>query len=255
MNNPTLAGVLEILRGSVWVDLTHTFHTDIPHSPAFEPASRTVVSTIERGADGALTGFLSHDYRHVGQWGTHVDPPAHFVPGLRHQDDIPVTEMVLPLAVIDVRRHVRADPDYAVTDDDLAQWENRNGRIPAGSFVALRTGWSSRWPSQEKMLNPGPDGLFHYPGWSREVLTTLFEDRGATACGHETTDTDTGISVSRGDSSLERYVLGTDHYQIELMANLDQVPESGAVIVATWPKALRGSGFPARVFAIYQKDE
>ncbi|NIH83014.1 cyclase family protein [Amycolatopsis viridis] len=249
-----LAQALAALRAATWVDLTHTFHDAIPHSPAFEPESRTVVSSIGQAADGSLTGFLSHEYRHVGQWGTHVDPPAHFVPGLRHQDEIPVEEMILPLVVLDITAQAGRDPDYVVSDADLADWESRNGRVPAGSFVALRTGWSARWPSQQLMLNADADGVCHFPGWSRSVLETLFEHRGVTACGHETTDTDPGLAVSRGDSSLERYVLGTDHYQIELLANLDQLPETGALIIATWPKALHGSGFPARVFAIHQKD-
>ncbi|KRC51943.1 cyclase [Leifsonia sp. Root227] len=243
--------LLATLHAATWVDLTHAFHEGIPHSPAFQPESRSVVSTIERGPDGRPTGFLSHEYHHVGQWGTHVDPPSHFVPGLRHQDEIPVTEMILPLAVLDITSHVDGDADYAITLADLEAWEGTHGRIPPGSFIALRTGWSTRWPSQQRMMNADSSGAFHYPGWSQEVLSTLFEDRGITACGHETTDTDTGAAVSRGDSSLERYVLGTDHYQIELLTNLELVPATGALIVATWPKALHGSGFPARVFAIY----
>lgn len=248
----TLGRALDILRSATWVDLTHAFHPDIPHAPAFAPESRTTVATIDTDADGNLSGFRAHEYRHVGQWGTHVDPPAHFVPGLRHQDEIPVQEMILALAVLDITAQVSQNPDYTVTDDDLAQWESAHGQVPERSFVALRSGWSRRWPSQQRMLNADDAGTYHYPGWSRSVLATLFEQRGVTACGHETTDTDPGTSVSRGDSSLERYVLGTDHYQIELLANLDDLPPAGAIIVSTWPKALRGSGFPARVFAIYE---
>jgi kynurenine formamidase len=179
-----------------------------------------------------------------------VDPPAHFVPGLRFQDQIPVTEMILPLVVLDVHEQAAADPDYVVTTDDLAAWEARHGPVPEGSFIALRSDWSHRWPSQERMLNTDGDGVHHYPGWSLDVLMTLFEDRDVTACGHETTDTDPGIVVSEGRAPLERYVLGRDRYQIELLTALDQVPEHGAVVVATWPKAHNGSGFPARVFAI-----
>jgi kynurenine formamidase len=74
--------------------------------------------------------------------------------------------------------------------------------------------------------------------------------RHITAIGHETTDTDPGVATSRGDYSLERYILSTDRYQIELLANLDKVPECGAIAVVTFPKPKGGSGFPARVFAI-----
>ena len=83
-----------------------------------------------------------------------------------------------------------------------------------------------------------------------EVLEYLYEERKITACGHETTDTDPGVATSRGDYSLDTYVLSTDHYQVELLTNLDRVPETGALVVVSFPKPKDGSGFPARVFAI-----
>ena len=134
--------------------------------------------------------------------------------------------------------------------DDVKAWEAKYGPVPEGAFVAMRTDWSQRWPSQEKMQNKDANGVAHYPGWSAEVLKFLYEERKITASGHETTDTDPGIATSQDDYSLEFYILNADHYQIELLANLDQVPEQGAIVVATWPKPKKGSGFPARVFAI-----
>src|SRR3546814_4797168 len=104
------------------------------------------------------------------------------------------------------------------------------------------------------MRNEDENGIAHYPGWSREVLAYLYEDRGITASGHEPTDTDPGISTSRGDYSLETYILAQDKYQIELLANLDQVPEYGAIAFVTFPKPYRGSGFPARVFAVVPQE-
>jgi kynurenine formamidase len=78
----------------------------------------------------------------------------------------------------------------------------------------------------------------------------IYEERKITASGHETTDTDPGIATTKDDYSLETYILGTNHYQIELLTNLDEVLESGAIVVVSFPKARGGSGFPARVFAI-----
>jgi kynurenine formamidase len=100
------------------------------------------------------------------------------------------------------------------------------------------------------MQNKDSAGVFHYPGWSKEVLKLLYEDRGITASGHETTDTDPGIATTKDDYSLESYLLGLNHYQIEMLANLDQVPEAGALVMVSFPKPSNGSGFPARVIAI-----
>ncbi|HVY99715.1 MAG TPA: cyclase family protein [Dongiaceae bacterium] len=242
--------LLDRLRGRRWVDLTHTFSPATPHHPNFRPAEFRKIVGHDDLINGHRAGFISHEYRFAGQWGTHVDPPVHFHAGLRHQDEIPVEEMLLPLVVLDISRQAAEDPDYCVTLAELDAWENRWGRVPGGAFVALRSDWSKRWPDQARMMNRDGDGVCHYPGWSMPVLETLFEERGIRACGHETTDTDPGIAASRYDGTLESYVLGRNCWQIEMLANLDQVPEAGGMIVAAWPKAEKGSGFPVRAFAI-----
>lgn len=232
------------LRAHRWVDLTHEFAPGIPHWKGFADESVKPVYTYEKG------GFFAEQFTHVGQWGTHVDPPAHFIRGGRTVDQIRPDEMLLPLAVIDVHAQVAANPDYVVTLDDVKQWEARHGEIPMGAFVALRTDWSKRWPDGKAMQNVDAKGIAHYPGWSLPVLKFLYETRKIGASGHETTDTDPGSATTRDDYSLETYVLGTDHYQIELLANLDQVPEAGALVFVSFPKPQHGSGFPARVLAV-----
>jgi kynurenine formamidase len=114
----------------------------------------------------------------------------------------------------------------------------------------MRTDWSKRWPDAAKMRNQDEKKVAHYPGWSLEVLKFLYERRKITASGHETTDTDPGVAASKDDYSLETYILKSNHYQIEMLTNLDKVPEYGALVVVSFPKPRKGSGFPARVFAI-----
>jgi kynurenine formamidase len=172
------------------------------------------------------------------------------VKGLRTVDEIEPKEMILPLVVIDVHEKVSRNPDYTLSLEYVQDWERLHGQIPAGSFVAMRTDWSKRWPDAARMQNKDNNAVAHYPGWSLPVLKFLYETRHITASGHETTDTDPGLATSRDDYSLETYILSQNHYQIELLTNLDQVPESGALVVATFPKPQGGSGFPARVFAI-----
>ena len=104
--------------------------------------------------------------------------------------------------------------------------------------------------TRRKWKTKDPSGVAHYPGWSLSALKYLYEERKITSSGHETTDTDPGIATTKNDYSLETYLLSTNHYQIELLTNLDQVPESGAIVIVSFPKPKGGSGFPARVFAI-----
>ncbi len=247
---PSLARIQQILAGKRMVDLTHPFAPGIPHWPGFPDEKRETAYWYEKGRGTMGEGFFAETYTHIGQWGTHVDPPAHFHKGLRTVDQIELKEMILPLVVIDVHEGVATNPDYTLTLERVKKWETDHGPIPNGSFVALRTDWSKRWPDGAAMENKGEDGITHYPGWGKEALEYLYEERKITASGHETTDTDPGFAAAKDDFSLETYVLGTNHYQIELLTNLDQVPESGAIVVVSFPKPKGGSGFPARVFAI-----
>ncbi|NMC49632.1 MAG: cyclase family protein [Desulfovibrio sp.] len=246
----TLEDAWRVIKEKKFVDLTHAFAPGIPHWKGFPDEKLETLYWYEPGVGKLGSGFYTQSFTHVGQWGTHVDPPAHFVKGMRTVDRIDVKEMILPFVVIDVHEAVAQNPDYTMTLDDVKDWEKKHGRIPEGAFVAMRTDWSKRWPSMDAMQNRDAAGVAHYPGWSMEVLKYLYEERKITASGHETTDTDPGVATSRDDYSLETYVLKSDHYQIELLAHLDAVPEAGALLVATFPKPKDGSGFPARVFAI-----
>jgi kynurenine formamidase len=240
----------EHIKPKKFVDLTHEFSPGIPHWKGFPDEKREILFWYEPGKGKLGSGFFAESFEHVGQWGTHVDPPAHFIKGLRTVDQIDPKEMILPLVVIDVHEKAEKNSDYQITMKDVRTWEKNHGSIPEGSFVAMRTDWSKRWPNQDAMQNNDKNGIAHYPGWSMEVLKYLFEQRKVTATGHETTDTDPGVATTKDDYSLESYVLSTNHYQIELLANLDQVPEAGALVVVSFPKPKGGSGFPARVFAI-----
>ncbi len=247
---PSLTDIVRVLKTKRFVDLTHAFSSEIPHWPGFPAERRETLYYYDEGVGSRGSGFFAQQYTLVGQWGTHVDPPAHFARGLRTVDEIPLKEMILPLVVLDVHRAVEKNPDYTLTVQDIRDWERKHGQVPEGAFVAMRTDWSKRWPDAAKMRNEESKKVAHYPGWSLEALKFLYETRKITASGHETTDTDPGVAASRDDFSLETYILNHNHYQIELLTNLDQVPESGAIVVATFPKPKKGSGFPARVFAI-----
>jgi kynurenine formamidase len=242
--------IQKVLASKKYVDLTHEFAPRIPRWPGFPDERRKTIYWYGKRPDTMGSGFFSELFMHVGQWGTHVDPPAHFIKGLRTVDQIDPKEMVLPMVVIDVHEEVAKNPDYTLSLDRVKSWEKDHGQIPAGAFVAMRTDWSKRWPDAAKMENKDANGVAHYPGWSLPALKYLYEERKITASGHETTDTDPGIAASKDDYAQETYILSTNHYQIELLTNLDQVPEAGALVVVSFPKPKGGSGFPARVFAI-----
>lgn len=227
-----------------FVDLTHTFDPAIPHFENTPPMSMRQISTIQKN------GYSSEEFQFVGQWGTHVDAPSHFFEGKRAVDEIPVEEMVLPLAVIDIHEKAAQNPDYILLVEDILSWEDQNGRIPAGAFVALRTDWSKRWPDNAAMHNLDASGIPHSPGWSYDALSYLYEDCQIKASGQETIDPDPGFRAKETNWMCERYILSRNCYQIELLTRLDECPSTGAMAVCCFPKPRGASGFPARAFAI-----
>jgi len=246
---PDSGDIWQSLKDREFIDLTHSFEPGIPHWPGFPDEKADTLFWYDPGvAPGS--GFYAQRYSLVGQWGTHVDPPAHFVKGGRTLDQISVKEMIMPLVLIDVHDKVEQNPDYTLKMDDVRSWEARHGPISQDAFVVMRTDWSRRWPDMAAMQNKDAKGISHYPGWSMETLQYLYETRKIRASGHETTDTDPGVVTSKDQFPLEDYILKRDRYQIELLDHLDRVPELGALAVVTFPKPKNGSGFPARVFAI-----
>jgi ribosomal protein L7/L12 len=161
---PTLADALAVIKSKRFVDLTHAFEPGIPHWPGFPDEKRETLYWYDGGNGSMGKGFFAQQFTHVGQWGTHCDPPAHFVKGKRTIDQIDPKEMILALVVIDVHEKVAKNPDYTISMDDVQDWERRHGSIPEGAFVAMRTDWSKRWPDAKAMRNEGAKGVAHYPG-------------------------------------------------------------------------------------------
>ncbi|TFJ91767.1 cyclase family protein [Lentibacillus salicampi] len=240
-----LIEVVNLLKEKEWVDLTHAFGPDSPHFSAFPSADFKTLF-------GHEDGFFAQQFSFAGQYGTHIDAPIHFVPGdKRYVHELDLQELVLPLVVIDKSEEAAADPDFTLNTDDILEFEKENGEIEAGSFVALRTDWSKRWPDQEAFDNKDEAGNSHAPGWSVEALQFLFEQRDIKAIGHETFDTDSALDFQKNGALIAEYfVLDQDTFQVEVMTNLDKIPAKGAVIFNIVPKAKGASGFPVRSFAI-----
>jgi kynurenine formamidase len=244
LKNTNLWDLLSNLKECKWVDLTQCFGSDTPKWSGFQPENIETLFTIEEH------GIFVNQFTLPGQYGTHMDAPGHFAKGKRLIEGIELKEMVLPLVVIDCSEKAKENIDYELTVEDIYAWESQYGIIPEGSFVAMRTDWGKNWPDQQKCSNLDSNGKPHYPGWSLDSLKFLYETRNIAANGHEPFDTDAPISQTKHGFAGESYILNRDTYQIEVMANLDQVPPKGAIIFCIVPKAKDAPGFPVRCFAI-----
>jgi len=237
-----LARAYQTIASKTFVDLTNSFGPDTPVWSGFGQAKFSSAADPKTHEPYTIPkdGFRTTYYEMVGQYGTHVDPPAHFAENGITMDKIPLKQMILPLVVLDDTPYLAKDPDHAFSIDDLKAWERQHGSVPKGAFAALRADMYKDWDADPKRFERSP-----FPAWAFETIKFLYEERGVTATGHESMDTDT---TDKMDS--ETYILQHGHYQIEVMANLDKVPPTGALIVVSWPKVRDGLGFPARAFAI-----
>lgn len=231
-----------IIASKQLVDLTHSFGPDTPVWSGFGQAKMTPAADPKTHQPYTIAkdGFRATYYEMVGQYGTHVDPPAHFAEDGITMDKIPLKQMILRLVVFDSTPLLAKDPNHAFSLDDLRAWERNHGRVPKGAFAALRTDMSKDWDTDPERFKRSP-----FPAWGFETVKFLVEQRGVTAIGHESMDTDTTDKMES-----ETYILSKGRYQIEVMANLDKIPATGALIVVSWPKIKDGLGFPARAFAI-----
>ncbi|MCP4691962.1 MAG: cyclase family protein [Desulfobacterales bacterium] len=236
-----------------YVDLTHAFSPTIAVWPGFgnatfKPATagRDIPGYVETGQEFTYEkhGFIATAYEiPTDQYGTQLDPPAHWDEYGATISDLPATFAIRPLVVIDIHEKVAKDPGYHCSVADIEAWEAKHGMIPEGAVVMVRSDWHKRWAEVER-FNKKP-----FPGVGLDALKFLHMERKILFHGHEPLDTDTTPNLEG------EYWLMHNHYcQAEGVANLDQVPEAGALVTIGFAKPEGGVGGYARYIAICPPD-
>ena len=233
------------------VDLTHAMNNESPYWAGITAGSVELGKTCFDWGNPMLD-CLIQTFKFPGQFGTHIDFPGHFIKGGKLSEAYGAANMIYPLCVVDITEKVAVDVHYAVTADDIKNYEKTYGEIPDGAFVALRTDWAKRWSGgMDAISGIAADGSENFPGWSLDALKYIYEVRNAAANGHETLDTDASeLAAKAGDLACERYVLGKGKLQVEVMNNLDKVAPAGAILFAGWANIEGATGLPVRLLAV-----
>ena len=185
--------------------------------------------------------------------GTHFDAPVHWITGKDLPDNccdtIPARRFVGPACVIDVTSEVAKNEDFLLTPDHVEAWERAHGRIPAGAWVLLRSDWSKR-ADPKHFLNVREDGP-HSPGFHQSTSQLLAKERDVLGVGVETVGTDAG-QAGTFDPPFPNHATmhGAGKFGLASLRNLDQLPATGAVVIAAPLSIVNGSGSPLRVLAI-----
>ena len=116
-----------------FIDLTHTLSAEIPHwgiDCGFQ-------HKIELDYSNCTTAvkFRVQSLQMSAGIGTHMDAPVHCFPDGTTIDNIGLQSLITICRVIDVSE--KADERYSVTVEDILEFEDKHGMIPAGAFVII----------------------------------------------------------------------------------------------------------------------
>ena len=231
-----------------WIDLSYDLSPETVYWPTAEPFK---LETVSAGITEKGYYYSAYKFCAAEHGGTHLDAPIHFAEGRKTVDEIPLSQLIAPAIKIDVSSKAAADRDYQISVEDLTAWESANGRIPDASIVLLETGFGRYWPDRIKYLGTdkrGAEGVaeLHFPGLHPEAARWLVDNRHISAVGLDTASIDYGQT-----QTFDSHVVLMSHNvpAFENVANLGQVPKSGAQVIALPMKIKGGSGGPLRIIA------
>lgn len=240
----------EFPKGKI-IDLTYSFDEETIYWPTESGFA------LEKSAEGMTEKgyfYASNVFKAPEHGGTHIDAPHHFAKTGRTVDEIPLEQLMATGMLIDVSEKALQDRDYQITVDDFLAWEKKNGKIPEGTIVLLRTGFGKYWPDRVSYLGTDERGKeavnkLHFPGLHPDAAIWLVDSRKIKAVGLDTASIDYGQSTFFGShvNLFSRNVPA-----LENLANLGELPEKGFSVIALPIKIKGGSGGPTRVVALIE---
>jgi kynurenine formamidase len=258
MSNSVLTQLIEELNSGHLsiVDLTTLLGPDTPVidlPPIFAPSPGLTLTEVSRYDSRGPAWYWN--VLNLGEHtGTHFDAPVHWVTGKdlpnNATDTIEPRKFVGPACVIDVTADVEQSPDFLLTVERVEQWEQQYGRLPAGAWLLVRTGWS-KYRGHDEFLGLHADGSSHSPGFHPACSEYLARQRDILGVGVETVGTDAGLAGSFDPPfPSHTFMHGSSKFGLTSLVNLDRLPTTGAIVIAAPLKIVHGSGSPVRVIAI-----
>jgi kynurenine formamidase len=224
------------------IDLSHALYEGFP------TFSGDKWFSVEHLATFAKDKVNLNRWTIVEHSGTHMDAPIHFSADGMTADLIPISDLIVPVAVVNIAARAADNPDTSLTPDDIKAWESKNGPLPEGCCVVMNSGWH-RLVGDPKFTGNDNEKRNHTPGFHIEAAQFLIGERNVKGIGVDTLSLDTGLN-SGGQFPVHYEWLGSGRWGVECVANLDTIPESGARLFLGIPKVKGATGGPTRVIAL-----
>lgn len=232
-----------------WVDLSYDYS---PETIFWPTAERFKLEVVAAGITDKGYYYAANRYSASEHGGTHIDAPIHFAQGGRTVEQIPLQQLIGPAVVIDVSEKALANRDYLISVDDITTWEVEHGLIPKDLIVLFHTGYGRYWPDPVRYMGTDKRGMeaiaeLHFPGLSPEAARWLVDNRFPKVLGIDTPSIDYGQSQMFESHQI---LMGENIPAFENVANMNQLPETGTLIIALPMKIKGGGGGPLRIIAL-----
>lgn len=216
------------------VDLSHEIEENMPVFPGTETPILAEANVIE------VDGFREKKITMYSHTGTHMDAPAHILPGAEFLDQFPPDSFYGNALVVDFSRQ----PGNTIGAEDLVRYEQA---LSICDFLLIHTGWDRNWGRES-----------YFTGFP--VLTEMAARR-LTSLGLKGVGID-AISVDPTKSTelpIHRILLGAGLLIIENLCNLGILtdPDGGGpakvplLKFSCFPLKIRGAdGSPVRAVGI-----
>ncbi|WP_210211644.1 MULTISPECIES: cyclase family protein [unclassified Mesorhizobium] len=224
------------------VDLSHALYEGFP------TFSGEKWFTVEHLVTFAKDKVNLNRWTIVEHSGTHMDAPIHFSADGMTADLIPIADLIVPVAIINIAARAAENADTALTPDDIKAWESKNGPLPEGCCVVMNSGWH-KLVGDPKFAGRDDQKKNHTPGFHVEAAQFLINERKVKGIGVDTLSLDTGLNSS-GAFPVHYEWLGSGRWGVECLANLDAIPEAGARLFLGIPKVKGATGGPTRAIAL-----
>lgn len=219
------------------IDLTHTLSSD---TVSWDGDCGFNLSSTTDYTDCTLPNlFRVQKIEMRAGMGTHMDAPAHCIPGGKTIEALSLTDLVADCIVIDVSKEI--NENYVVMPEVIVRFESEHGMIAQSSFIIFYTGWSKYWNDKEKYRNN-----LQFPSIHEDTAKLLLE-RNITGLGIDTLSSDS--NVGKNGFPVHRAILGAGKYLVENVANASELPPTGAKIYVLPIKIKDGTEAPVRLIA------
>ncbi|XP_013417957.1 uncharacterized protein LOC106179023 isoform X2 [Lingula anatina] len=251
-----LRKTLEVKESDV-IDMTYVYSVDTTYWPG---AGSFNITSVVKGPSGNITWLDKGYFCTPEHGGSHFDFPAHMFRGGYRSHDVSVEKVIGPAVKVDIQGKANQDRDALLSVDDLEKWETVNGKIPDNAIVFVQTGWGRYYGNRTAYLGSSDTQVWtdsagksqlHFPGISEEAANWLKDNRKISGVGIDTASLDRGQTVN-----FESHVafFSVNIYGVENVGYLDKLPTTGTTAYILPMYLFDGSGGPARIVAIKEKE-